>query len=79
MNWPRHAAIGAAAGAVAACAPDLVLLTFAWRRVWLPPTHPLVRIHRFLHDPWYVLPVAISVGWASHVIADKFSRHREGP
>lgn len=72
-SW-SHAAVGAAA----AVAPDVLLLAFAWRRTWLPETHPLVRAHRFLHSPASI-PVVLAVGWATHVITDRYSRHRTGP
>jgi hypothetical protein len=79
MNGRRHAALGAVIGAAAAVAPDLALATFGWRRTWLPEEHPLVRAHRLLHDPRYVVPVAVALAWASHVIADHYSEHRTGP
>lgn len=71
MSPVRHALLGAAV----AVAPDAMLVLFGWRREWLPETHPLVRAHRFLHSPAGIVAAA----WASHVIADRFSPHREGP
>lgn len=79
MSTAKHLVLGAAVGAVAAAAPDVVLATYGWRRTWLGPHHPLVRAHHVLHDPRYLVPVAAAVGWASHVIADRYSTHREGP
>lgn len=77
MAW-SHALVGAVAGAAAAVAPDVLLLAFAWRSEWLPETHPLVRAHRFLHSPASV-PVVLAIGWATHVITDRFSSHRQKP
>lgn len=71
MNSVRHALLGA----TVAVLPDVVLATYGWRKTWLPETHPLVRAHRFLHRPEAVVAAA----WASHVIADRYSRHRTGP
>lgn len=68
MNWPKHAALGAAA----ALLPDAALLCFGWRRRWLPETHPLVRTHRLLHSPAGIVMLAA----ASHVVADRYSHHR---
>lgn len=76
-SW-SHASVGAAVGAVAAVAPDVLLLAFAWRGTWLPESHPLVRAHRFMHSPAAV-PVVIGLGWASHVVTDRFSSHRTAP
>lgn len=74
MKTPAHMLIGAAAAA----APDVLLAAFGWRKTWLPETHPLVRAHRFLHSPAGIV-VPITVGWASHLIADRYSTHRTGP
>jgi hypothetical protein len=79
VSSARHAALGAAAGALVAVAPDAVLVLFGWRRRWLPPEHPLVRAHQLLHQPRYLLPVVAVVAWSSHVIADQLTPHREGP
>lgn len=73
MRTPTHLLIGAAAGAL----PDVVLLTFGWRRQWLPPTHPLVRAHDWLHRPAGVV-VPLTLGWVSHLIADEVSHHGAG-
>lgn len=62
-------------GAVAAALPDLVLFTFGWRKKWLPETHPLVKAHRFLHSPAGIV-VPITIGWITHLIADRYSTHR---
>lgn len=62
-------------GAIASVAPDLVLSTFVWRNQWLPESHPLVRLHRFLHSPTG-LWVIWCLGWTTHVVADWFSKHR---
>ena len=76
MNTPRHMAVGA----VAAAAPDAVLLAFIWwHREWLPPTHPAVRAHRWLHDSPYSVCVPLALGWASHLVTDRMSTHRTGP
>ena len=74
MRTWTHAAIGAAA----ASAPDALLLLFAWRRTWLPESHPLVRAHRFLHSRQAVLYL-VALAWATHVITDEHSSHRTGP
>ncbi len=74
MNTLRHMLVGA----VAAAAPDIVLAAFGWRRTWLPEHHPLVRAHRALHSP-AGLVVPLTIGWASHLVADRYSTHRTGP
>ncbi len=74
MKTYQHAIIGA----VVAAAPDLVLLTFGWRKQWLPEAHSLVRAHRFLHSPWSLLLI-IPLAWMSHVIVDQHSTHRTRP
>lgn len=71
MTAPRHAALGAAVAVL----PDALLLLFAWRRRWLPPSHPLVRAHRWLHSP-RALPAVAAVAWASHLVADRCTSHR---
>lgn len=68
MNTCRHLLIGAAAAA----APDVMLTVYGWRRRWLPASHPLVRLHHALHHPAAV----VAVGWATHLIADRYSTHR---
>ena len=74
MRTPAHMIVGAAAAA----APDAALALFGWRRRWLPETHPLVRAHRWLHSP-AGLVVPLALGWASHLVADRYSWHRAGP
>lgn len=71
MKPPAHMLLGAAA----AMLPDAALATFGWRKRWLPETHPAVRVHRLLHSPAGIVLLAV----ASHVVADRFSKHREGP
>lgn len=79
MKWPGHAAIGAAVGMVAACAPDIALLTFGWQRRWAGEQDIRVRAHRLLHDPGYMIPAAVFAAWCSHVIVDTYSQHRQAP
>lgn len=79
MKSQHHALLGAAVGAVAALLPDAALYCFGWRRDWLPGSHPLVRAHRVLHSPWSVVAAAAVAGWASHVVADRYSQHSAPP
>ena len=72
-SMARHMALGAVVGVL----PDLLLLAFGWRRLWLPPTHPLVRAHRWLHTN--SVPLVIVLAWASHLWLDRHSAHRTGP
>ena len=72
QSW-KHAL----AGATAAVAPDVLLLAFAWRRDWVPESHPAVRLHRFIHSPQGLVVVLVA-GWASHIVMDWWSTHR-GP
>ena len=74
MRSPAHAVIGA----VVAVLPDVVLVLYGWRKTWLPESHPLVRAHRFLHS-WRSVPMVVGLAWASHIIVDRYSTHREGP
>lgn len=74
MNTLEHMVLGAAVAA----APDAALALFGWRRTWLPPHHPLVRLHRWLHGPASVLLV-VALAWLSHIAADRLSAHRSGP
>lgn len=74
MRWPEHAAVGA----VAAILPDIALVFFGWRRQWLPESHTLVRMHRFLHSPGGLVFV-FCLAWASHVVLDWVSPHRRRP
>jgi hypothetical protein len=74
VNSPSHALVGAVAGVL----PDCALFLYGWRRRWLPPTHPLVRLHRFLHSPAGLI-VAAALGWASHLLLDRYSTHRVRP
>ena len=79
MTWGKHAALGAAVGALSGLAPDAALALFGWRSRWLPERHALVRLHRALHDPRLLAFTAAAAGYASHVIADQLSTHRDGP
>lgn len=73
MDAARHATLGAAIGAGAAVAPDLVLLTYGWRRRWLPSSHPLVRAHRFLHSPLGLALAVVPLAYGSHLLADRLT------
>jgi hypothetical protein len=65
-------------GALAAALPDLALL-FVVRREWLPHDHPVIRLHHFLHtSPWGFV-VAGLIGWASHLVADRYTKHNIAP
>lgn len=66
------------AGAVAALLPDALLLVFRWRKRWLPRTHPLVRAHAWVHGP-AGFGVAVALGFASHLVVDRFTRHNLAP
>lgn len=66
------------AAVVGGVAPDVMLLFFGWRKVWLPESHPLVKLHRLLHSP-RGLVLAWLIGWTTHVVADWLSPHRENP
>lgn len=77
MNTPTHMMVGA----MVAAAPDVMLAGFGWRRAYIPPSHPLVRAHRWLHSPASV-PAAAAVGavvfaaaWWSHLAVDRVSPH----
>lgn len=70
MKTYHHALIGA----VAASLPDLVLLTFAWRKDWLPESYYLVKVHRFIHSP-RGLVLVWCIAWTSHIVIDWFSKH----
>lgn len=74
MNAASHAALGA----VVALLPDAALAAFGWRKDWLPESHPLVRVHRFLHSP-EGMALVVAAAYASHLIADRHSTHRAGP
>lgn len=74
MRPAAHAAVGAAAALV----PDVALALFVWRRTWLPPTHPLVRAHRFMGGP-AGFGVAVTLGYISHLVADRYSDHQLTP
>lgn len=71
MKWPAHMALGAAA----AILPDAALALYGWRSDWLPENHALVRVHRALHHPAFIVAVAV----ATHIIADRYSKHRHAP
>lgn len=62
------------AGAIGGAAPDLALYLFGWRRLWVPETHPLVRLHRFMHSKEAVIWLFF-VGYLTHVVIDWFSTH----
>jgi hypothetical protein len=74
MKTPAHMLVGALAAAL----PDVALAAYGWRREWLPETHPLVRAHQFLHSPAGIV-VPVTLGWISHLIADRYSTHRTQP
>jgi len=65
-------------GAVSALAPDAALSLFFWRNQWLPESHTLRRLQRFLHSPTG-LWVVWCVGYTTHVVLDWFSKHKENP
>lgn len=71
MKSGRHAALGAGLAVL----PDVFLAAYGWRKRWLPKDHALVRAHHLMHSP---VGIAL-VCYGSHVVADKFSRHRVGP
>lgn len=77
MKAYKHALLGAAI----AVSPDVVLLAYAWRRTYLPQSHPLVRMHRTLHNPPSIAVAALlgaCIGgacWASHVYSDQLTEH----
>lgn len=77
MTTWEHATLGALVGAICATLPDAALWCFGWRADWLPETHWLVKLHRSLHAPSLVLAGAL--GYASHLWADRLSRHRHKP
>lgn len=64
-------------GGTAALLPDFVLAWFVLRKEWLPESHILVRIHRFLHSPQGWLAFAF-IGLTTHYIMDWISPHRIG-
>jgi hypothetical protein len=74
LRTVQHILVGAAAAAL----PDIVLMSYGWRKDWLPEDHPLVRAHRFLHSPPGII-VPFTIGWTSHLIADRYSAHRVKP
>lgn len=75
MSGPAiHALAGAAGGVL----PDLALTFFVRRATWLPPSHPLYRLHRQLHQPHSIV-VPITVGWLTHLTLDRYTRHRLTP
>lgn len=71
MNSAKHAALGAGLAVL----PDIFLALYGWRRRWLPADHPLVRAHGLMHSPVGIALVCCG----SHVVADRFSKHRTGP
>ena len=70
MKTPVHMIVAA----IGAGLPDVMLATFAWRKKWIPDTHPLVRIHRYIHSTRGLLTVFF-LAWASHVFTDFFVTH----
>lgn len=65
-------------GAVVAALPDVALLWVAGGK-WKPRDHPAVRVHAWLHtSPWGFVLAAL-LGWASHLVADYFSKHYVAP
>jgi hypothetical protein len=67
-----------ATAAVVAALPDAALL-LAVRRAWLPRDHPVIRAHAWLHQSPWGFVIAACLGWASHLVADRFSRHTIEP
>ena len=70
-----HLVVGALAGAL----PDIALVAVIHQRTWLPPSHPVIRAHRWLHtSPWSLVLAAV-LGWGSHLVLDRFTRHQVLP
>ena len=65
MKTHQHIAVGVAASAL----PDAVLFLYGWRRTWLPDTHPLVRVHRFIHSRTGLVAVWL-ICWSLHIVID---------
>jgi hypothetical protein len=65
-------------GALVAAVPDVALL-LAIRREWLPRDHPVIRAHAFLHQSPWGFVVAAALGWGSHLVADRLTRHNIAP
>jgi hypothetical protein len=66
------------AGAVVAALPDAALLLVI-RRAWLPRDHWVIRLHAWLHQsPWGFVLAAV-LGWASHLVADRYTTHNVAP
>ena len=70
-----HLLVGALAGAL----PDICLVAVIHQRTWLPPTHPVIRAHRWLHTSPWSLTVPAVLGWGSHLILDRYTRHNTAP
>lgn len=67
-----------AVAAVAAALPDVALL-LAVRRRWLPRDHPVIRVHAWLHQSGWGFVLAGLLGWGSHLVADRLTRHNTAP
>lgn len=65
-------------GAVVAAVPDVALI-FVVRRAWLSRQHPVIRAHAWLHQSPWGFVVAALLGWASHLIADRYTLHNVAP
>lgn len=61
-------------GGLVSTLPDVPLLLYGWRKDWVPETHPLVRLTRFLHT-WKGLLLILGLAYVSHLLADAFSSH----
>lgn len=66
------------AGALVAAVPDVMLL-FVIKREWLPREHPIIRAHAWLHQSPWGFVLAGCLGWASHLVADRLTRHNLAP
>jgi hypothetical protein len=48
-------------------------------RDWLPREHPVIRVHAWLHQSPWGFVVAALLGWGSHLVADRLTRHNTAP
>lgn len=64
-------------GGTAAVLPDLLLVVFGWRKVWLSESHPLVQWHRFFHSTHGLITI-VALAAITHIVVDWFSPHRKG-
>lgn len=65
-------------GALVAAVPDVMLLLVI-RREWLPRDHWVIRAHAFLHQSPWGFVLAACLGWASHLVADRLTKHNLAP